>query len=189
MNEDDYRRHQGDDQMDWLDDDYHHPDRPSPWAGLILMASLAILLVLGAMGYVGAQTPLEVKERQLLDYIEEHTGYDTTYTKGRYEFWSPERINRTFYGHRYTNQTSVLALHMQGTIILPSWFNLENDSEILLHELFHLVVFDNGVEFPCIEEEEQAAYNLQIKYVDEVGRGRKPGKLFVMLLQCNFHNY
>lgn len=181
-----YREHQGDDQLDLFPPG---DNNRSSWAGLLLMAFLAVLLVLGAVGYVKADNPLREKERELLAYISENTGYRTDHIQGRYEFWTTKAINVRFYGERYKEQEDVIAVLVGNTIVLPETFDLERQPEILLHELFHLVVFENDIQFPCLALEEQAAYTLSNKYVIEErnGFGILASPLYIMMLRCNPH--
>lgn len=127
-------------------------------------------------------------EAELLAYIEANTGYDVTGIVPHYVFWPRERINRHFYGARFGGQDNIIAFHIEGTIVLPEDgdIRIETNPEILLHELFHHVVFVRGIQFECIQAEELAAYTLHTKYVDERrgGNGIKPSPFFLLMMSC-----
>lgn len=81
----------------------------------------------------------------------------------------------------------VLALYVDGIVFLPDNFELGRHDYMLLHELVHHAQKESGREYACIAEREAEAYALQIRFVDETGRGIKPGALFLATLICDFH--
>lgn len=154
--------------------------RKSHWRYVPALVLAIVLILLASTSF--ARTPLEDR---LLKYIETHTGYDTSRIEPRYEYWPIAKLNQVYYQANYSGQENVLALAIEGTIMLPLGFNPELQPEVLLHELFHLVVFENGIDFPCIGAEEQAAYKIQGKFVEEMGVGMKPDPFFVILMSCD----
>lgn len=128
---------------------------------------------------------LKAKERELLNYIAAKTGEDVEHISPTYEFWTPQEINKAYYGDSYENQRDVIALEQDGNIILAQGYDVNAEPEVLLHELYHVVVSENKLEHRCLAEEERAAYSLQIEYVEEMGSGRKPSPFFMMFLNCN----
>lgn len=159
---------------------YYHP-KPAKWRYIPALVVLIVGLILMASSAF-ARTPLEDK---LLAFIERETGYDTSRIVPRYEYWPVAKLNQVYYQANYSGQENVLALAIEGTIMLPIGFEVELQPEVLLHELFHLVVWENGIEFPCIGAEEQAAYRLQDKFVEETGQGMKSDPFFVLLMGCD----
>lgn len=136
-----------------------------------------------------AYSQLKAKERELLSYIALRTGQPVHHISPDYEFWTPEEINRAYYGDSYENQSDVIALAKDGDIILAQGYDVEAEPEVLLHELFHVVVTENEIQYRCRAEEERAAYDLQIEYADEIGFGRKPSPLFLLFLNCDMAAY
>jgi hypothetical protein len=136
-----------------------------------------------------AYSQLKAKERELLGYIALRTGQPVHHISPDYEFWTPEEINRAYYGESYENQSDVIALAKDGDIILAQGYDVEAEPEVLLHELYHVVVTENDIRHRCRAEEERAAYDLQIEYVDEIGFGRKPSPLFLLFLNCDMAAY
>lgn len=132
---------------------------------------------------------IKAKELELLQYIEVKTGEPTGEISPVYEFWTPTEINRAYYGDNYEGQMDVIALAKDNTIILAKGFNVDLEPEVLLHELYHVVVSENRIEYGCRAEEERAAYDLQIDYVDEIGFGRKPAALFLLFLRCDIEHH
>lgn len=147
------------------------------------------IVLMWSMAFANERTVNKDVEAEMLAYIAENTGYDVSGIVPHYAYWPREKINRTYYGDRFGGQTNIIALHIEGTIVLPSDGDVdwEANPEILLHELFHHVVFIRGIEFECIQEEERHAYELHMKYVDERrgGNGIKPSPFFMLFLQCD----
>lgn len=81
----------------------------------------------------------------------------------------------------------VLALYVDGIVFLPDNFQLGRHDYMLLHELVHHAQKESGREYGCVAEREAEAYALQIRFVDETGRGIKPGALFLATLLCDFY--
>jgi hypothetical protein len=159
----------------------YHPVK-NKWQGFPLLILGIIFLLMSVVSAFSFS-----KERELLDYIEKETGMETSNIVPRYEYWPIDRMNKVFYAEHYSGQENVLALTIEGLIILPPDFDENKQPEVLLHELFHLAVWENGVKYQCIGAEEQHAYRIQEKYVKEVldGNGMIPDPFMVFLMQCH----
>jgi hypothetical protein len=97
-------------------------------------------------------------------------------------------LNYLYYegaGIAYNGQEQVQALYVEGMMFLSDDFTLGKHDYVLLHELVHHLQYEQEREFACMAEREREAYELQIKFVEETGRGEKPSPLFMVMLRCN----
>ena len=149
---------------------------------LSMVVVFAVDLAIASVTQTLKHSRLKAKERELLSFIETQTGQTTGHISPRYEFWTPKEINQAYYGEDFENQRDVIALAKDNTIILAHGFNADAEPEVLLHELYHVVVSENKLSYGCRAEEERAAYDLQIDYVNSIGFGRKPAALQVLAM-------
>lgn len=162
----------------------------------IILAISAFFIGLGVFLSVKAHAEdihkIVITEEKLLKFIEEHTDYDINIPPPKYVFKSKRELAEIYYQEKnLEGRLDILGLYNSGVITLNDEFELPRDDWQLLHELVHHVVFHNAIKFECTAAEERVAYNLQIKYVDMVGRGNKPNALFMAFLDCratkNYH--
>lgn len=155
--------------------------KPNKWRFVPIVVIAFCLALVSATAFADTFK----REREFLDYIKKHTGMETSHILPRYEYWTFERLNQVYYGDQYKGQRNVLALAIGGVIMLPYFFDEVAQPEVLLHELFHVAVFENDVKYQCLGEEERMAYALQDKFVEEQGWGMKSDPFRVFFMQCH----
>lgn len=127
------------------------------------------------------------RQHELLAWIGKHTKYRVDLGTPRYAFMSQDELN-SFYANMngYAAGGDVWGMYTNGTVYLNKAFQSPRDDFILLHELVHFVQWQNGAKFRCSAEMEREAYELQIKFVDEFGVGKKPDVIWMMTLRCEY---
>jgi len=128
---------------------------------------------------------------ELVDWIAAHSDYSDEMKRYPAVVFLPRgTINYMFYegsaGIAYNGQDRVKALYLEGMMFLSDDFALGEHDYILLHELVHHLQFEAKREFACKAEQEREAYELQIAFVEETGRGEVPNGLFMVVLRCQF---
>lgn len=83
----------------------------------------------------------------------------------------------------YDDQECINALYLPHVILLSKDFDMDENEYTLVHELTHHFQFESGVSFRRPSDAELEAYELQIKWVEETGRGDLPCTLFMQRLR------
>lgn len=169
-----------------VDDTYEEDNRAARCVVSLILAALAALALLVLLAQtVKAEDEFAVYEKRAFSFITKHSPYDATgIPSPTYKFITTEEMNRMFYGERYTNQNDVEAVYNTGVVFFQDNFRLPDHGHILVHELVHHVIFHLGIEFRCKAAEEEVAYNIQHKWVDETGYGDKADPMWMMFLKC-----
>lgn len=84
---------------------------------------------------------------------------------------------------KYHGQDCINAVYLPHVILLPDDFDLEESAYTLVHELTHHFQFESGISFRRPADAEIEAYEIQIKWVEETGRGEIPCTLFMQRLR------
>lgn len=129
---------------------------------------------------------------ELVDWIGAQTDYPAELERYPAIVLLPrDTLNYLFYegaaGRAYNGQDRIKALYLEGMMFLTDDFRLGDHDYILLHELVHHLQFEQKREFGCKAEQEREAYELQIRFVEETGRGEVPSPLFMAVLRCPKH--
>jgi hypothetical protein len=130
-------------------------------------------------------TAEQVEKRiwELLPWVLKTTGYKADiYFRYVVEFASPQTLARMYYGPNYKDQTDIEAVSLGNTVWLADHFQLGRDDYVLVHELVHLLQFENAAEFPCMARQEYEAYHVQAKWVSEFKSGQMPDLLYMIML-------
>ena len=127
---------------------------------------------------------IDERAKDLLPWVAQKTGYRADYIKVTVLFVEPKQINLIAYGAKFKAQTDVEAVSAGATIFLPTWFRLGENDDILVHELTHVLQFQNDASFRCRAEQEKEAYETQAAFTDETGIGTKPHPFAMFLLRC-----
>lgn len=169
-----------------VDDQYEEDNLRAKSVGLVLLVAIAFLGFLVLLSQtVKAEDDFAVYEQRAFGFITKHSQYDATGIPSPiYKFMDAEDMNKMFYGENYTNQDDVEAVYHAGVVFLQHGFRLPDHGHILVHELMHHVTHNLGIEFKCKGAEEEVAYNIQHKWVDETGYGDKASPLWMMFLKC-----
>jgi hypothetical protein len=130
-------------------------------------------------------TALEARVKELLAWVADKTGYSTDCVKVTVLFVAPSTINLLVFGPEPTNQTTVESLAVGSTIFLPTWFKLGEHDDILVHELTHVLQYQNNARFSCAADQEREAYITAAAFSNETGIGVTPSLLFMSQLRCN----
>jgi hypothetical protein len=147
------------------------------------MALAAVLAVL-SIDTAGAE-PIDDRIEELLAWLAQQTRYEVHDIKVTAAFASPEVINIVAHGQAYVGQADVAAVAIGSAILLPNWFELGRDDDLLVHELTHVLQHANGATFRCQEEQEREAYETAAAFTEQTGIGAKPSPLFMLFLRCN----
>jgi hypothetical protein len=145
---------------------------------------LAAVLTVLSIDTAGAE-PIDDRIKELLAWLAQQTGYEMDGVKVTAAFTSPEVINIVVHGQAYDGQADVAAVAIGSAILLPDWFELGRDDDLLVHELTHVLQHANGATFRCQEEQEREAYETAAAFTQQTGIGVKPSPLFMQLLHCN----
>jgi hypothetical protein len=147
---------------------------------------IAVAVLSSALGLSAASADvIDDRAKQLLPWVVEKTGYSADHVKVTVIFAELPVINAIAYGPKYTNQTGVDSVSTGETIFLPSWFRIGTNDDILVHELVHVLQFENDATFKCRAEQEKQAYEVQAAFTEETGIGAKPHPLAMFLLRCS----
>ena len=149
------------------------------------MIAGAASILLAAFGSPAMADAIDDRAKELLPWVARHTGYKTDYVKVTVVLVEPKEINLVAYGANYRDQTNVDSVSVGATIFLPNWFVLGTNDDILVHELTHVLQFENDATFKCRAEQEKEAYETQVAFIDETGIGNKPSPIFRFLLRCS----
>lgn len=173
-----------------IDDTYVEDNKAARCVVSLILAALAFLAFLVLLAQtVKAEDDFAIYEQRALGFITKHSPYDATGIPSPiYKFMTEEEMNKMFYAENYTGQTDVEAAYHQGVIYLLNDFRLPDKGHTLVHELMHHVTYNLGIEFPCRQEEEKVAYEIQHKWVDETGYGDKASPLWMLLLNCRSYH-
>lgn len=147
----------------------------------IIVAAALLLYSLSA----ASADIIDDKAKQLLPWVAQKTGYSADHVRVTVLFAEPKVINAIAFGPKYTDQTKINSVSSGATIFLPAWFELGKNDDILVHELTHVLQFENDAHFRCRAEQERQAYEVQSAFVDETGIGTKPHPFFLFLLRCS----
>ena len=149
----------------------------------IIIAASAISLFFG-FAAVSADA-IDDRAKALLPWVAQKSGYSSDHVKVTVLLAKPKLINEIAFGPKYTDQTKVDSVSTGATIFLPTWFELGKNDDILVHELTHVLQFENGANFRCRAEQEREAYEIQSAFTDETGIGTKPHPFSMFLLRCS----
>lgn len=97
-------------------------------------------------------------------------------------------LNYIFYdrtGRGYEGQGNILALYLPNLILLSDAFDLDRHQETMVRELVRHLQYESGGSFDCPKQADREAYETQIKWVEEAGKGSRPGPIFMQKLTCN----
>jgi hypothetical protein len=128
--------------------------------------------------------PIDDRVRELLHWVGDAAGYEVGDLDVTVAFTEPTVINIVAYGVDYAGQTDIDAIALGTAILLPHWFRLGRDDDVLVHELTHVLQYSNGAHFRCLAEREREAYETAAAFVEETGIGTKPSALFLSFLTC-----
>lgn len=120
--------------------------------------------------------PVDERAKELLAWVAGRTGYSVGHLRMTIVFAQPMVINAIAFGAQYTYQTSIVAVSAGATIFLPTWFELGRN-DILVHELIHVLRYENNATFRCAEEREREAYQVQADFSKEMGLGNQPSSM------------
>jgi hypothetical protein len=100
-----------------------------------------------------------------------------------------EEMARKYFGPNFRSDLIgwVAAMSSHGVIILPPGISADGeDDDVLVHELVHFQQFEAGKGGECRGRLEEEAYELQDKFVESTGRGKKSDPMTVasMALSC-----
>ena len=127
---------------------------------------------------------LDTRVKELLAWAADKTGYSADCVKVTALFVAPSTINLLAFGSDL-NQATVESLAVGSTIFLPIWFTIGENDDILVHELTHVLQYENNARFACVADQEREAYITAAAFSDETGIGVKPSRLFMSQLRCN----
>lgn len=130
------------------------------------------------------RTDLTELSGEMLDWIGENTEYDTDIPPPTFSYHSHAELVYLRHGTRKMGGPPIYGLYRGGRVFLREGFELPGDEHVLLHELVHHVQLYNGAEFACGAAREREAYELQLAYVEETGRGEKPDLMWVHVHRC-----
>lgn len=153
-----------------------------------LAAGLALALATPARGQqleTAPAGPIDDRVQELMVWVGQETGYQVHGVKVTAAFASPEVINIVMHGPAYVGQTDAAAVAIGNAILLPDWFELGRDDDLLVHEITHVLQHANGATFPCRAEQEREAYETAAAFTAQTGLGRKPSPVFMLLLRCS----
>jgi hypothetical protein len=127
---------------------------------------------------------------ELVEWIGENSDYPAELKRYPAVVFLPRgTLNYMFFegsaGIAYNGQDRVKAIYIEGMMFLSDDFTLGEQDYILLHELVHHLQFEHRRQFRCKAEQEREAYDMQIAFVEETGRGEVPSPLFMMVLRCH----
>jgi hypothetical protein len=128
--------------------------------------------------------PIDDRVEELLHWVGDATGYEVGDLDVTVVFTEPTVINIVAYGVDYSGQTDIGALALGTAILLPHWFRLGRDDDVLVHELTHVLQYSNGARFRCLAEREREAYETAAAFVEETGIGTMPAGWFLLFLTC-----
>jgi hypothetical protein len=127
---------------------------------------------------------LDRRVHELLLWVAEETGYEAGGIEVTVAFAEPRVINIVGHGVDYSGHSDIEAVAIGSAILLPDWFQLGRDEDLLVHELTHVLQYANDAQFACQAEQEREAYEVQAAFTDETGIGIRPARWFVLLLHC-----
>lgn len=138
-----------------------------------------------AVGIDAAEAALERRVRGLLAWVAEKNGYEARGVEVTLAFVAPEIINIVAFGTGYRGQLDAESVAIGASIILPDWFELGVNDDLLVHELTHVLQYTNEAEFGCYLEQEREAYGTQAAFTEATGIGQLPALWFVLFLPCD----
>jgi hypothetical protein len=146
-------------------------------------AGLAAALTLLAFAPASADQ-IDERVKELLLWVGAETGYQTNDLRITVVFAEPKLINIVAYGLDYVGQRDVEALSLGTAVLLPDWFELGRNDDLLVHELTHVLQYTNGARFNCLGEQELEAYETAATFTERTGIGGKPDPWFKLILRC-----
>src|SRR6476646_7934313 len=120
------------------------------------VAGAGFSLVLGLSS--ACADAIDDRAKALLPWVSQKTGYSADHVKVTVLLAEPKVINGIAYGAHYTHQNTVESVSSGETIFLPTWFAIGKNDDILVHELTHVLQFENDAKFKCRAEQERQAY-------------------------------
>lgn len=129
---------------------------------------------------------------ELVDWIGAHSDYPPELERYPAVVFLPrDALNNLYFegsaAIAHNGREKVKAFYRTGTMYLADDFTLGAHDYILLHELVHHMQFVEKRDFRCKAEQEREAYQLQVRFVEETGRGEVPNALFMAVLHCHRH--
>lgn len=109
--------------------------------------AMAVLAALFAIVAPSRADELDRRVRDLLAWVAEETGYDAGGIEVTVEFAEPRVLNIVGYGTSYIGQSDIEAVSIGRAILLPDWFELGRNDDVLVHELTHVLQFTNDAQF------------------------------------------
>jgi Domain of unknown function (DUF4157) len=151
-----------------------------PNSAIIAAAGLSMLLGIST----ASADALDNRAKELLPWVAQRTGYAADHVKVTVILVEPRTIDLIAYRVSKDGDPKPEAITAGATIFLPTTFELGANDDILVHELTHVLQYENDAKFRCRAEQEKQAYEVQAAFVDETGIGTKPDPFFMFMLHC-----
>lgn len=135
-----------------------------------------------------SQAELDAAIARLTPFVQLVTGYKVA-AKPRFVFRSQIELDKMYFGEDWkpTIKNWIGALAKNNVVFLNEDFELGRDDYILVHELTHVLQFENGKAEGCAGEREPEAYRVQDIFVAATGRGVKSDPFTVAVIAMSCH--